>query len=601
VKVRITVLLFCCLAYTSILFAQEGAGNTLHFDGNSTRVQFDGFLNSTKLPVSLSYWVKLENTPEQFIPVFWGCYAPEVTYYNFWSIINNEKLGAAYGDGTGALVPQSRRSISATFTNSLAGQWIHCAYVIRGAQDMDIYLNGVNVKGDYSGSGESTMVNGNSCTTEFGFSSNNTGLHYLYGSLDQMLIWDKALTEQEVRNLMCAPNIPTNSLIGEWKFDEVVNHQIKSTDGSLVGKIMGTETLEVSGAAIGDSSWFSYWDVPVDSFQVKIEGEQITIKSDDINLIGYQIYKVNSLPNTSTGIAVNYSFDHYFGIKPIYIDASKSRSHVYFSGSCGSVIGYHRNGNDGYQWTKIGTDDQRIGFDFEHEHFELTFSKSSSDVPDFSTSINICPGDTRTLDVTMTCPATQVWSDGSKGPTLEISSAGEYWVDVTMNGVTKRSFFEVTENEGIGDYFAYDEYEICINDLPLFIDQSKIDGQKIIKSSQGFRNDSIYNFGPQWVTYYDGCKVNTDSVQVVVKSYSPTPIANVFTPNNDGMNERFEVPDELIGSELKIFDRYGEVVYSNTNYQNTWNGGGLPVGVYYYHIYDQCTDNQIKGWVQIIR
>lgn len=50
---------------------------------------------------------------------------------------------------------------------------------------------------------------------------------------------------------------------------------------------------------------------------------------------------------------------------------------------------------------------------------------------------NLCVGSTITLDAT-TSGATYFWQNANMGPTLNVSAQGTYWVDVTVNGCTKR-------------------------------------------------------------------------------------------------------------------------------------------------------------------
>jgi gliding motility-associated-like protein len=57
---------------------------------------------------------------------------------------------------------------------------------------------------------------------------------------------------------------------------------------------------------------------------------------------------------------------------------------------------------------------------------------------------------------------------------------------------------------------------------------------------------------------------------------------NVFTPNNDGENDVFEIKNLPDSSGLKIYSRWGNLVFQSDNYQNDWNGNGLSDGVYYY-------------------
>ena len=75
-----------------------------------------------------------------------------------------------------------------------------------------------------------------------------------------------------------------------------------------------------------------------------------------------------------------------------------------------------------------------------------------------------------------------------------------------------------------------------------------------------------------------------------------------ISPNNDGYNDRFELKGYDVKS-LKIYNRYGKLVFSTTNYNDSWEGESnegnkLPVGTYFYHmIYD---DNLEKtGWVYV--
>ncbi|MEQ8414461.1 MAG: gliding motility-associated C-terminal domain-containing protein [Imperialibacter sp.] len=63
---------------------------------------------------------------------------------------------------------------------------------------------------------------------------------------------------------------------------------------------------------------------------------------------------------------------------------------------------------------------------------------------------------------------------------------------------------------------------------------------------------------------------------------------NVFTPNNDGLNECFiiEGVELYTQSLLTVVDRSGHEVFSKVGYKNDWdgtrNGQPLPTGVYYY-------------------
>lgn len=90
-------------------------------------------------------------------------------------------------------------------------------------------------------------------------------------------------------------------------------------------------------------------------------------------------------------------------------------------------------------------------------------------------------------------------------------------------------------------------------------------------------------------------------------------VPNAITPNGDGMNDVLLI-DELIfdavdfpKSELIIFNRWGDVVYKASPYNNDWqgttsNGDDLPEGTYYYILrLDIVEGDVMKGDITILR
>jgi len=78
---------------------------------------------------------------------------------------------------------------------------------------------------------------------------------------------------------------------------------------------------------------------------------------------------------------------------------------------------------------------------------------------------------------------------------------------------------------------------------------------------------------------------------------------NIFTPNNDGFNDVFEIKnvEKYPENKLTIFNRWGDKVFDAYHYRNTWNAEGVSDGVYYY-IFDSGIGNKpVEGTVTIIR
>ena len=105
-----------------------------------------------------------------------------------------------------------------------------------------------------------------------------------------------------------------------------------------------------------------------------------------------------------------------------------------------------------------------------------------------------------------------------------------------------------------------------------------------------------------------GCK-DTTTQCIIVKPYFTVYIPNSFTPNGDGRNEVFNAAGDYITTfDMKIFDRWGNLIFHSTNFNNGWNGTKngtqLQDDVYVYVI--NVTDPQknpysYKGTVTLLR
>jgi gliding motility-associated-like protein len=93
----------------------------------------------------------------------------------------------------------------------------------------------------------------------------------------------------------------------------------------------------------------------------------------------------------------------------------------------------------------------------------------------------------------------------------------------------------------------------------------------------------------------------SDTLSPVVSFEFP----NVITPNNDNINDIFEIKNLPENTEVFILNRWGNVVFSSMNYQNNWDGKDssgkeLVDGVYTYKFKTQ--DAKIgHGFVHLVR
>ncbi len=106
------------------------------------------------------------------------------------------------------------------------------------------------------------------------------------------------------------------------------------------------------------------------------------------------------------------------------------------------------------------------------------------------------------------------------------------------------------------------------------------------------------------VTNNKGCSVSDN---VNIKALLDPAVPNTFTPNNDGINDKWDIKylDSFSSCTVDVFNRNGQKVFSSIGYKTAWDGqsnnGSLPFGVYYYIIDLKNGRKPVRGYVTIIR
>jgi len=120
---------------------------------------------------------------------------------------------------------------------------------------------------------------------------------------------------------------------------------------------------------------------------------------------------------------------------------------------------------------------------------------------------------------------------------------------------------------------------------------------------------SITESGIYWLRVSNEFCSVTDTIKIVITDCNPTVnIPNVFTPNNDGINDRLTVRTKNITVfEILIYNRWGEVLFHSTNPDVSWNGkfngSNSAEGVYYWCVKYMANNESItkKGFVYLYR
>jgi gliding motility-associated-like protein len=105
------------------------------------------------------------------------------------------------------------------------------------------------------------------------------------------------------------------------------------------------------------------------------------------------------------------------------------------------------------------------------------------------------------------------------------------------------------------------------------------------------------------VTTGEGCVVEGE-VRVLVIDLT---IPNGFSPNNDGINDTWEIAGikDFAGCVVEIYNRWGNVLYRSLGYEKPWDGTynneTVALDTYYYRLYFRESDYTIKGSLVVLK
>ncbi len=234
----------------------------------------------------------------------------------------------------------------------------------------------------------------------------------------------------------------------------------------------------------------------------------------------------------------------------------------------------------------------------------------------------ICSGES--FNLTAGGATNYSWSNNiGNGSTVKVNpvTTATYIVTGTDNqNCTNTSSAVITVNEKPQAEFNYDP-DIVLQRITTvnFHDASLFNKSVIRKWSwipgdnsalmEGANVSHVYNDQGQFtvmlmVENADGCKdTATKNIKVVPSDTITVP--NVFTPNNDGVNDYLYIKGIDYGDwQVTIYNRWGRKVYENNKYDNNtnmWAADGCSEGVYYYIAYNKERNITKHGWVEVVK
>ena len=276
---------------------KPGSGTALTFHGGYDAVDLGTAFSDQNFTVDM--WVKPGATQVGYTDIIDNNHTP-VTNWVIQQDGTNTNVYFCFVSGTS----------TANF-NLVPDTWQHLVFV-KSATELLVYINGMLINTTpWSG-----VVNYTSNFLRLGRYGGG-GLNW-NGSMDEVRIWNTALSQAQIRDRMCHKIIPSdplyNNLVAYYNFDEGTGGTLVDSKSSLNGIINGP-TWGTSGAPIGNYSTPDYsGGTSTATLTHPTRGDALTATLTTGDADGLHIYNVTESPNTSSGITGVGSNSAYFGV-----------------------------------------------------------------------------------------------------------------------------------------------------------------------------------------------------------------------------------------------------------------------------------------------
>jgi len=216
----------------------------------------------------------------------------------------------------------------------------------------------------------------------------------------------------------------------------------------------------------------------------------------------------------------------------------------------------------------------------------------------FPSDIKLCPDSSALVKVIGEAGNTYMWSPGhlfqnpkASEQLIHPDSSGTVYILVTDSVGCQTSGSFKYSNYLIQDAIPDRETKICYKKVP-GVDIKAIELKEYNWLPNGYTSNPLYvTSAGKYILIgktLDGCPVK-DSILVLHKCDPEIHVPDAFSPDGDGRNDYFQVfGHEVSTFDIKIFDRWGELIYHSTDFRFHWDGTyrnqTVPIGTYPYVI-----------------
>jgi len=219
--------------------------------------------------------------------------------------------------------------------------------------------------------------------------------------------------------------------------------------------------------------------------------------------------------------------------------------------------------------------------------------------PNFDLGPEQYPCDGEVITLTASGNSTNfMWSTGESTPSIDVTTTGLYSVIAENQCGTFADEVQINFSEDVFIEFENSSY-LC-DPIVLKALEDYSFAEYLWQDGSTGQSFQVSQPGEYWLELSSGCKIVRDTIQIFECEECNVYYPNIFSPNNDGVNDEFTLASPCILDKysLIIYDRWGNQVFQSDDINDSWKGkmdeNKLTPGVYPYYLDYEVTVNGIK-------
>jgi gliding motility-associated-like protein len=299
----------------------------------------------------------------------------------------------------------------------------------------------------------------------------------------------------------------------------------------------------------------------------------------------------NAVLKVSATAGTNFTIDWYLDGVLLPNDAGLETVTTNVAGSYNAVFTSKTTNTDGSYCTQASNT------------IAITFNNHPVAIIKEIVNITLCDGQTITLSA-ISAGNTFKWSTGETTSQINVTAPGNYSVMATnAAGCTTDASIDISFlanpilNLHDTTICVYQRRAVTLTAPPGF-------AKYVWNNVAGHQTFDVALPQTVHLTVTDNNGCTAAQTVTVTEKCGLVYIPNTFTPNGDGINDLWDIQGLDNTSVIKVFNRYGLLIYQNKGYSAAWdgryNGKPLPQGVYYYLITAKYNQQTFSGSITII-